>query len=396
MTRISKENQTVKFKELGRLIHDIHNAFSQQAGRSVNMALTQRNWLIGFYIKEYEQAGQDRATYGSRLLETLASELQKSKIPATSFRSIRQYRQFYESYPEIWQTASAKLQDLLEQNILPSVKWQRLPAKLPARPSDRSKTDVPGISPDKLISQLSYSHFVDLMKIDDPLKRSFYEIESIRSNWGSRELRRQISSLYYERLGLSKNKEKLAKMIDTGTYAHDIKDVIREPYMFEFVGVKHEEVNEATVANALLQQLNTFFLEMGRGFCFEASNKKILIGDQFYFVDLVLYHRILKCHFLIELKVNELNHENVSQLNTYVNYYKQNEMHTGDNSPVGLLLCTEKNEALAEYALGGMDNQLFISKYKLELPSSTEIKSFIEKKLKELPQTFVVHNQVDK
>jgi len=175
-------------------------------------------------------------------------------------------------------------------------------------------------------------------------------------------------------------------MIETGTYAHDIQDVIREPYMFEFAGIKHEEVNEATVASALLQQLNAFFLEMGRGFCFEASNKKILIGDQFFFIDLVLYHRILKCNFLIDLKINELHHEHVSQLNTYVNYYKKNEMHTGDNPPVGLLLCTEKNQALAEYALGGMDNKLFVSKYKLELPSKTEIKAFIEKKLKELPE----------
>lgn len=378
----------MKFKELSQLVQHTHTAFSRYAGRSVNIALTLRNWLIGFYIKEYEQGGQDRSKYGVHLIETLASDLQKANIPAASNRSLKQYRQFYDNYPLIGQTASAQLNELLHQNILPSSIVQTLSAQSGSRQILLKEPDVPCLPPEKLVNELSYSHFVELMKIDDPLKRSFYEIESIRSNWGSRELRRQIGVLYYERLGLSKNKENIAKMIETGTYAHDIQDVLREPYMFEFAGVKHEEVNEATVASALLRQLNNFFLEMGRGFCFEASNKKILIGDQFYFVDLVLYHRILKCHFLIELKVNELNHEHVSQLNTYVNYYKKNEMHTGDNPPVGLLLCTEKNEALAEYALGGMDNQLFISKYKLALPSKDEIRNFLEKKLKELPNSF--------
>jgi predicted nuclease of restriction endonuclease-like (RecB) superfamily len=249
-------------------------------------------------------------------------------------------------------------------------------------PKLKTSQDVPSLPVENLVNNLSYSHFTELIKIDDPLKRSFYEIESIRSNWGSRELRRQISTLYYERLGLSKNKENIAKMVATGTYAHTINDVIRDPYMFEFVGITQNEVTEANLASGLLKQLNKFFLEIGRGFCFEASNKKILIGDQFYFIDLVLYHRILKCSVLIELKINELNHEHIGQLNSYVNYYKKHEMYPGDNPPIGLLLCTEKNEALAEYALGGMDNQLFISKYKLELPSQNDIKNFIENTLK--------------
>jgi len=376
----------MKLKELGKTVQNIHQAFSQQAGRSINMALTLRNWSIGLYIKEYEQNGQDRAKYGAQAIKQLAETLKKLKVPATAYTSLKQYRQFYQAYPQIGQTASGQLEQFIQRKELPKTFGQTLRGQSNSLNIEPKLNDIPVVSPDKLISNLSYSHFVELIKIDDPLKRSFYEIETIRSNWGSRELRRQISTLYYERFGLSKNKAKLAQMIKTGTYAHDIQDVIREPYMFEFAGVKYGEVNEATVASSLLQQLNTFFLEMGRGFCFEASNKKILIGDQYFFIDLVLYHRILKCNFLIELKINELNHEHVSQLNTYVNYYKKNEMHSGDNPPVGLLLCAEKNEALAEYALGGMDNQLFISKYKLELPSRSEIKAFLEKKLMELPQ----------
>ena len=376
----------MKFKELSKTIQEIHIAFARQAGRSVNMALTIRNWLIGLYIKEYEQKGLDRAKYGTHTIKHLADELQAAKVPSTAFTSLKQYRQFYELYPQIGQAVSGQLKVLTKMKELPTEISQTVSGQSQLIKSLIKHEEVPTLPSEKLIMTLSYSHFVELMKIDDAIKRSFYEIESIVNNWGSRELRRQISTLYYERLGLSKNKEKLKKMIDTGTYAHDIQDVIREPYVFEFAGIKYEEVNEVAVANALLRQLNSFFLEMGRGFCFEANNKKILIGDQFYFIDLVLYHRILKCHFLVELKVNELNHENVSQLNTYVNYYKKNEMHAGDNPPVGLLLCTEKNEALAEYALGGMDNKLFISKYKLELPSKLEIKAFLEKKLKELPQ----------
>lgn len=387
----------MKFTELSQTLENIHHAFSKQAGRSVNIALTLRNWLIGFYIKEYEQSGQDRAKYGNTLLKSLTKNLQKAKIPATSLSSLKQYRQFYESYPSIGQTASGQLQELLSQKILPKPIGQTLSGQL-VSPSivAENNQNIPKLRPENLISELSYSHFVELIKIDDPLKRSFYEIESIRGNWGSRELHRQISTLYYERLTLSKNKEKLAKMIATGTYAHDIKDVIREPYMFEFVGIKQEEVTEATLADALLSRLNNFFLEMGRGFCFEASNKKILIGDRFYFIDLVLYHRVLKCSFLIELKLNEFKHEHISQLNTYVNYYKKHEMHTGDNPPVGLLLCAEKNEALVEFALGGMDNHLFVSKYKLELPSKAEIIAFLEKNLRELPPKLSKKNRPKK
>ncbi len=309
--------------ELSNIIQNIHIAFSRQAGRSVDISLTLRNWLIGFYIKEYEQKGQHRVDYGTNIINKLAENLQKAKIPATSFTSLRQYRLFYENYPLICQIIPTQLDMLVKQQYLPIEICQAVSGKFQ---SDKIKVhDVPSLPIENLINNLSYSHFTELIKINDPLKRSFYEIETIRSNWGSRELRRQISTLYYERLGLSKNKENIAKMVATGTYAHDIKDVIRDPYMFEFVGIKQDDITEADLSNALLKQLNS-----------------------------------------------------------YVKYYKKHEMYSGDNPPVGLLLCIEKNEALAEYALGGMDNQLFISKYKLELPSQSDIKNFIENALKKL------------
>lgn len=374
----------MKLQDLSNRIQHLHDIFAREAGRSVDIALTLRNWLIGYYIKEYEQNGSDRAEYGTKLLNNLAHDLESAKIPATSSSSLKFYRQFYASYLQIGTYITGRRHNLLVKISLPEVIGQALPSQFKTTETSIHRDEVPSLPIEQLVNNLSYSHFVELMKIDDPLKRSFYEIESIRSNWGTKELRRQISSLYYERLGLSKNKANIAKMVETGTYAHDIKDVIRDPYMFEFVGINKDEVTEASLSTSLIRQLNKFFLEMGKGFCFEASNKKILVGDTYFFIDIVLYHRVLKCSVLIELKLDSLNHHNIGQLNTYVNYYKKHEMYPGDNPPIGLLLCTEKNEALAEYALGGMDNQLFISKYKLELPSQIEIKNFIENKLKEL------------
>lgn len=160
-------------------------------------------------------------------------------------------------------------------------------------------------------------------------------------------------------------------------------EVVRDPYVFEFLGFKSKDVMyESDLSNALLDKLQEFLLELGKGFCFEGCNKRILIGDDYFFIDMVFYHRILKCHVLIELKINEFNHENIGQLKTYLNYFKKNEMVEGDNPPVGILLCTENNHALVEYALGDENNkQLFVSKYELKLPSKQEMQSFLEKEL---------------
>ena len=241
------------------------------------------------------------------------------------------------------------------------------------------------IPPDKLVNKLSYSHLELLVTIKDSLKRTFYEIECIRGNWSVRELKRQIGSLYFERSGLSKNKEKLAELVQSSAEPSEPKLAIRDPYIFEFLGIKPQEVMyESNAEQALLDKLQFFLLELGRGFCFEARQKRILIGDEHFFVDLVFYHRILKCHVLLELKVAPFKHEYLGQINTYLSWFRENEMNPGDNPPVGILLCTEKNHALVEYALAGIDNQLFVSKYQLELPKKEDIQRFLEEKLKEL------------
>jgi predicted nuclease of restriction endonuclease-like (RecB) superfamily len=352
----------------------------------VNLSLTLRNWLIGFYIAEYEQKGTDRAEYGTRLLENLSSRLGETGLDGVAPRSLRQYRQFYLIYPGIWQTPSAKSL----QSLIPSSIRQTLPAKSPSDLADTGSRIAPttstqfGIPAAELIQKLSFSHFAELIAIEDDVKRVFYEIECIRGNWSVRELKRQINTLYYERSGLSKDKTKLAELTQKGAETAEPKLAIRDPYIFEFLGLKPKEVmSESHLEVQLLDKLQEFLLELGHGFCFEARQKRILIGDTHNFVDLVFYHRVLKCHILVELKLEHFSHESIGQLNTYLSWYKKNMMTEGDNPPIGILLCTHRDKTLVEYALAGMDNGLFVSKYQLELPKKEEMQRFIEKKVRE-------------
>jgi predicted nuclease of restriction endonuclease-like (RecB) superfamily len=234
---------------------------------------------------------------------------------------------------------------------------------------------------------LSYSHFDELCNIDDDMKRMFYEFEAVTGNWSVRELKRQIGSLYYERSGLSKDKHKLSEYVKSIAETNSSKLTVRDPFVFEFLGLKSKEVKyESNLEDAILDNLQNFLLELGHGFCFEARQKRILIGGEHYFVDLVFYNRILKCHVLIELKVEKFSQEHLGQLNTYVNWYRKNEMQDGDNPPVGILLCTKKNHSLVEYALAGMNNQLFVSKYLTNLPDPKEIEKFLNEKMETLTE----------
>lgn len=232
-----------------------------------------------------------------------------------------------------------------------------------------------------LVERLSFTHLVELMALDDPLKRAFYEIECIRGNWPVRQLKRQIASLYFERSGLSRDKEKLAAMVQAGAETAETQLAIRDPYIFEFLSLRaRDAVAESDLEAALVENLRDFLLELGHGFCLEAQQKSIVIGRTRGFVDLVFYHRVLKCHVLVDLKVDEFRHEHIGQLNTYITWYRKHMMSEGDNPPIGLLLCTGKDHAFVEYALAAMDNQLFVSKYQLELPSKEDLQKFIEDK----------------
>lgn len=292
------------------------------------------------------------------------------RIPRTDARELRRYRLFYLTYPRIRETLTPELTSALVDLGGTGDQFRETPSP----ESQRS-----GI---ELLHNLSFSHFVELIAIEDPVKRSFYETQAISGQWSVRELRRQISSLLYERTALSPGHAKSRPRTRTDPEPPSLASVIRDPYVFEFLGLtSHEVMAESHLEAALLDKVQAFLLELGRGFCFEAKQKRINIGGELFFVDLVFYHRLLKCHVLIELKVDEFRHEHLGQLNTYVNWYRKHEMADADNPPVGLLLCTRKNHALVEYALAGMDNHLFVSKYLLALPGKEEMQRFVETEL---------------
>lgn len=371
-TATHPSSHDLNFPQLVEAIHSIDNALNTQANRAVNICLTLRNWLIGLYIREYEQHGQDRARYGEGLLEILAVALQQIGITRSDARELRRYRLFYLTYPQIRESLPPELRpEVLQIQDLGGTASQI--------------SSAPTLSGAKLVARLSFTHFAELLAVEDANKRSFYEVECIRGNWSVRELKRQIASLYYERSALSHDKKKLAELSEQLAETNAPKLAIRDPYVFEFLGLRPKEVmSESSLEAQLIDKLEDFLLELGNGFCFEARQKRILIGGEHFFVDLVFYHRILKCHVLVELKLERFSHENIGQLNTYVSWYRQNMMSAGDNPPIGILLCTDKNNALAEYALAGMDNQLFVSKYLLELPQKEAMQAFLEKQVKEI------------
>jgi len=360
------------FEKLVSSIQQINEHFSARASKAVNISLTLRNWMIGLYIFEYEQSGSDRAQYGEYLLDKLAERLRKHGMKRVDARELRRYRQFYLVYPQIRESLTPESRAMLAPVESPVPKRESVPPAL----------EIDGKT---ILEKLSFTHLAELIKIDDPVKRAFYEIECIRGNWSVRELKRQIASLYYERSGLSKDKKKLAELAHSAAMQNEPKLAIRDPYVFEFLGLKPSEVmSESSLEDQLLDRLQEFLLELGHGFCFEARQKRILIGDTYGFVDLVFYHRILKCHVLVELKVDAFSHEYIGQLNTYLSWYRKNVMTDGDNPPVGILLCTQKDQTLVEYALAGMDNNLFVSRYQLELPTREEMQRFLEEKVREI------------
>ncbi len=355
----------MKFDKLILQIEKINSDLQLRAIQSVNQALTIRNWLIGHHIYEYEQEGQDRAKYGENLIRVLTKELTSKGIKGMSFSNLKTFRQFYLAYPQIGQTLSGQL----------------LVTRIVQAPSEQSSKYSPDIH--KMLKHFSFSHFAELIKVAKPLPRAFYEIQAIKGRWSVRELSRQIGSLLYERTGLSKNKKSLLAKIK-----HDIvtvEDSIRDPYLLEFTGLKERpEYNENDLETAILNHIQDFLLELGKGFCFESRQKRITLDNEHDRIDLVFYHRILKCHILIDLKNRSFSHADAGQMNFYLNYFKDNEMSKGDNPPIGIILCTSKDSVKVKYATGGMDNKLFVSRYMVELPSEKQLENFIREDIEHL------------
>lgn len=360
------------FNDLASIVQTTHDAAQSSAVKAINRMQTMRNWLIGYYIVEFEQHGKDRAEYGTQLLKKLEERVDRKGLTTTLFKWARK---FYRLYPQMMEN--------LPISICATVMHQLQPIE--------NKEDTIGasmthqfVTPGKtIISHLSFTHLREIMTLDDPLARYFYEQECIKCTWSVRELRRQISTNLYVRAGISTNPEKLLSL--PSVQGHDSAELqIRQPFTFEFLGLKAQEVvDEHDLEDALISHLQEFILELGKGFCFEARQKRIIIDDEYYYPDLVFYNRILHCGVIIELKNEEFSYENFGQLNAYVSHYRENEMQPGDNPPIGILLCTRKGKKMVEYALAGMDNNLFVSTYMLQLPDKKTLEEFLLKQLEE-------------
>lgn len=311
-----------------RIHHIIENARGNIM-RAVNSEMVQAYWLIGKEIVEEEQKGKGRAEYGKKLLENLAVNLKADFGEGFDDSNLRYIRKFYLVYP---------IRDAVRH-------------------------------------ELTWTHYRILMRIDNSKARSFYEIETIKNNWSSRELERQKGSFLFERLALSKDKKGVMKLAQKGQEFNAYEDMIKDPYVLEFTGLSPDtKLYESNLEQALIENLSKFLLELGRGFTFVARQKRIsLDGDHFY-IDLVFYHAILKCYVLIDLKVGKLTHQDLGQLQMYVNYYDHEIKNKDDNQTIGLLLCEHKKDAVVRYTLSQKNKQIFASRYKLYLPSEEELK----------------------
>ncbi len=314
------------------------NKARTKAYLQINQVLTKVYWEIGKEIVVFEQRGKIKAEYGSKLLDRLSIDLKLRYGKGFSKSNIVYMRLFYLKYP----------------------------------------------TSETLSHQLSWSHYFELLKIENDLERSFYEKQCITESWAVRELKRQKNSALFERIALSKDKKGVQALAQKGQVVEKAGDLVKDPYILEFLGIPETyHYSEKELEQKVIDNLQKFLLELGKGFAFIARQFRITLGNRHYYVDLVFYHRILRCFVLIDLKIGEVTHADVGQMNMYLNYFKNEEMTEGDNEPIGIILTKEKEEIVVKYALGSISNKLFVSKYKLYLPDKKELGERVRKILKE-------------
>ena len=308
--------------------------------KHIDTTMTEVYWYVGKITSELYNSSSN-GTYGKRIIEALSNKLTKEFGNGFSTVSIRRMRRFYEYYPN----------------------WSAVP------------------------TELSWSHFQELIKIDRKEERDFYQIESIKSNWGYRELGRQINTKLYDRYLISPDKELIMKESKKGLIEKQPEELLKNPYIFEFAGLKeNRNYLESDLEKALLNHLAEFLLELGRGFSFVASQQRLKIGLEYYYPDLVFYNRLARCFVIIDLKIGKLSHQDIGQMQMYVNYYKKTQMIEGENEPIGILLCADKDDAVVEMTLGDSVKNVYASKYLTYMPSKEELLKIIkdERELLEL------------
>jgi len=360
------------FQQLIELCRVTHERLRHQAARSVDIALVARNWLFGFYIVEFEQNGADRAEYGARFMDTLSRRLAGHGIKGVSPTRLKLYRSFYQQYRLICPTLpveSNNPRDKGKMEIRPTLSVESLTVCC-ATPEAMQQLAA------RLAAcfQLGWSHYVVLLTLADPEERRFYEIEASANSWSVRELERQVGSSLYERLALSRDKEEIRRLAEQGLVVEKAADLIKNPYVLEFLGLEtRPSYSEEELESAIIDKLEHFLLELGKGFLFEARQKRFTLDNDHFYVDLVFYNRLLRCYVLIDLKRDKLTHQDLGQMQMYVNYFDRH-VKTEDETPtIGIVLCHRKNDALVELTLPQGTN-IYASRYQLYLPSKEELR----------------------
>lgn len=332
MSQLEKTAYNELIHQIGTVLQESHN----KVAYAVNTILVQTYWNIGKHIVEFEQGGSVKAEYGTELMDRLSKDLSNAYGKGFSRSNLFQIRQFYICFPKI-QTLSGKL---------------------------------------------SWSHYVEIIKSDDPLEINFYMAQCEKDDWSVRELKRQRNSMLFQRLALSKDKAGIMALAEKGVEIQTAEDVIKDPYVLEFLNLPQKErYLEGDLETAIINNLQSFLLELGKGFAYVGRQYKISIAGHHFFVDLVFYHRILKCFVLIDLKRGEIEHGDIGQMNLYLNYFAKEENTEGDNAPIGIVLGAEKNKVLIEYATENITNQLFVSKYQLYLPDKEKLQKEVQRVL---------------
>lgn len=361
--------------------------------RTVNTSQVIANWLIGREIVEAEQRGKKRAQYGEHLLVDLSARLQAEFGRGYSVDNLEWFRQFYLVYPQLMLPGKSDAARRISSNqaISDAPSRKSTPAALAsiAAPTEFEiayATPNPSGQPGLLHPNLSWTHYRRLLRVDPPEARAFYEIEAIQNRWSARELERQINSLLYERLAASRDKKGLLRLAQKGQEIAGPLDVFKDPLVLEFLKIPiAAKLVESDLESALLSQLQAFLLELGKGFAFVARQQRITLDGDHFYIDLVFYHTVLKCYVLLDLKVGKLTHQDLGQLQLYVNYYDRERLTPGDQPTLGLILCTDKNDAVVKYTLGpDQEQRIFASRYQLHLPTVAQLRAELKREIRSL------------
>lgn len=368
-----------EFENLATTFQVTQDALLRHSARAVDSALVVRNWLFGWYLVEFENASASRADlYGKELISKLAKRLKEKGLRGVSPTNLRKFREFFQAYPEIQRATSVTSLAVLGspsflQDSAPTEKIQQtLSVESFQSMRQAAFTQIASSLP------LGWSHYVELLTLEDPSERSFYEIEAASNQWSVRELQRQIASSLYQRLALSRDTNEIRRLAVEGQVVEKAADLIKNPIVLEFLGLQDRtHYSEDDLESAIIDQLESFLLELGKGFLFEARQKRFTFDNDHFRVDLVFYNRLLRCYVLVDLKRDKLTHQDLGQMQMYVNYFDRHVKLSEELPTIGILLCHRKNDALVELTLPPNAN-IFASKYQLYLPSKEELKAQLE------------------